>query len=271
VAVLTETASAIARSRELAHLVPLPPGQDELGQLAATFNEMLASLEEAHRAQQRFVADASHEVRAPLTAIQANLELLERVPDMPPGERQEAIGEASREARRLARLVADLLALARADAGVTLRHQRVELERVALAALGEARHLAREQQLGVERLDPALVHGDPDRLTQLVLILLDNACKYTPAGGQVTLAVQRNGATVELRVSDTGVGIGPADLPHVFERFYRADPARARDPGGSGLGLAIAQWIVQQHGGEITLASAPGQGTTVTVCLPTRR
>ncbi|MBI4491640.1 MAG: HAMP domain-containing histidine kinase [Chloroflexi bacterium] len=268
VATLTEAAAAIERSREFGRRVPVGARRDELGQLAATFNEMLASLEGAYRAQQRFVADASHELRAPLTAIQANLELLERQPDMAPAERQEAVHEASHEAHRLARLVADLLALARADAGQPLRHQRVELDRVLLDALGEARHLAQGQRLEVARLEPALARGDPDRLKQLLLILMDNALKYTPDGGRVTVGLERNSAATEIVVCDTGVGISSQDLPHVFERFYRADPARARDPGGTGLGLSIARWIAEQHGGKITLTSAPNQGTTATVRLP---
>ncbi|GIW07446.1 MAG: two-component sensor histidine kinase [Dehalococcoidia bacterium] len=268
VAALTETAAAIARSRGFDRRVAVGPQQDELGRLAATFNEMLASLERAYRSEQRFVSDASHELRAPLTAIQANLELLERRPNMPTSEQQEAVGEAAREARRLAVLVADLLMLARADAGVPLRRQLVELDRVVLDVLGEARHLARGQRFDVAKLEPALVEGDPDRLRQLLLILLDNALKYTPPTGQVTLGLSRNGTAAEVTVRDTGVGIAAHDLPHVFERFYRADPARARDPSGTGLGLPIARWIAEQHGGELTLASEPEKGTIATVRLP---
>jgi signal transduction histidine kinase len=268
VAALTQTARAIARSRSLHERVPVGSRGDELGQLGAIFNEMLASLEQANQAQQRFVADASHELRAPLTAIQANLDLLERQPAMDAGDRQEAVGEAAWEARRLAALVADLLSLARADAGVTLRRRHVELDRVALEALGEARHLVRGQRLEVEALEPAVVTGDPDRLKQLVLILLDNALKYTPPPGRVTLGLRREGTGVILTVRDTGIGIPADDLPHVFERFYRADPARTRDTGGTGLGLPIAQWIAELHGGRVGLTSAVGQGTTATVSLP---
>jgi two-component system, OmpR family, sensor kinase len=271
VTALTDTAQAIARAPGFGERVPVGAGRDELGRLARTFNEMLASLERAYQAQHRFVADASHELRAPLTAIQANLDLLERRPAMPPADRQEAVAEASREAGRLARLVADLLALARADAGVSLRRQRVEFDRLALDALGDARHLARGQRLEVEQLEPALVDGDPDRLQQLLLILLDNAIKYTPPGGRVALALRREGDDVLLTVADTGVGIAEGDLERVFERFYRADPARARDPGGTGLGLPIARWIADEHGGTIALSSAVGRGTLATVRLPFAR
>jgi signal transduction histidine kinase len=248
--------------------VPEPSRQDELGRLARTFNAMLASLQQAYQAQKQFVSDASHELRAPLTAIQGNLELIERHPDMPAEDRQEAMGEASREARRLTQLVADLLALARADAGVPLRHERVELDRVVLDALSQARRLAHGQRLEVDALEPAQVDGDPDRLKQLTLILLDNALKYTPREGSISVGLLRNGMTVALEVHDTGIGISKDDLPRVFERFYRADPARRRDEGGTGLGLSIARWIAEQHGADIKLSSEPGRGTRVLVSLP---
>jgi signal transduction histidine kinase len=205
---------------------------------------------------------------------------------MPVADRQEAVAEARREAHRLSRLVADLLALARADAGVSMRREAVELDRVLMQAFSEAHHFSRGQQMDVSDLEPAVVFGDADRLKQLFLILLDNATKYTPTGGSVMVSMQRvpsahdergtgaNGAEagpgehVEVTVTDTGIGIRAEDLPHVFERFYRADPARGRDPGGTGLGLSIARWIVEQHGGEISVESQAGSGTTVKVQLP---
>lgn len=268
VAALTETAGGIARSHDFDRRVQVETRHDEMGKLARTFNEMLGSLEEAYQAQKRFVADASHELRAPLTAIQGNLELLQRHPDKPPAEQREAVDEANREAGRLAHLVADLLALARADAGVPLRRQRVELDRVLLDSFSAAKHLAHGQSIEVSALEPALVEGDPDRLKELFLVLLDNALRYTPVGGRITLGLRRKERAAEVTVHDTGVGIAPEDLPRVFERFYRADPARARDPGGTGLGLSIARWIAEQHGGEIELKSKPGRGTTATVRLP---
>jgi signal transduction histidine kinase len=219
VAAVTETAGTISRSRSFSERVPERDTHDELGRLEATFNEMLDSLEQAYRAQQRFVADASHELRAPLTAIQANLELLERRPELPPADRQEAIDEASREARRLVQLVADLLALARADAGIELRRRSVELDRVLLDVLSEARHLAGGSRLELGTIEPAALEADPDRLKQLVLILLDNALKYTPDGRRVTLRLGRNGNEATLVVQDAGVGIPAADLPHIFDRF----------------------------------------------------
>lgn len=271
VATLTATAQAIAQARSMNRRVPEPPQLDELGQLARTFNAMLTSLEEAQRAQERFVADASHELRAPLTAIQGNLELLRRQLAMPPHERAEALAEVERETRRLARLVADLLALARADAGVALVRRPVELDAVILDALRAAQPLAQGQTLQLEHIEPVQVYGDADRLKQLLLILLDNALKYTPPGGRVSVSLVTGTSYAVITITDTGIGIAAADLPYVFDRFYRADPARSRDPGGTGLGLPIAQWIVQQHGGSIELQSQVGQGTTATIHLPRLR
>ncbi len=267
ITVLTETAGAIARSREFSHRVPGDPTRDELGRLADTFNTMLSNLEQAYATQQRFIADASHELRAPLTLIQANLELARR-PAMPPADQATALGEAYTETSRLTRLVADLLALARADAGTPIRHERVELDRLVMEVLGETKRLAREHRLAVDGLEPCTVSGDPDRLRQLLVILLDNALKYTPPGGRVALRLRRERDTAVITVSDTGVGISSEHLPHVFERFYRVDPGRSRDPGGTGLGLQIARWIVEQHGGSIELNSRPDEGTTAVVRLP---
>lgn len=268
IARMTQTAQTIALSQDLSRRIESPARLDELGRLAKTFNEMLESIETAYHAQQRFVSDASHELRAPLTAIQANLELLHRQSTMSETEREEALTEVERESARLARLVADLLMLARADAGTSLHHRPVDLDAVVLEAFRGARHLSQGQQLVLDSLEPAQVEGDEDRLKQLILILLDNAIKYTPSDGRITLGLRCQNHSVEILVRDTGIGIAPEDLPLVFERFYRADPARNHDLGGTGLGLPIARWIVKQHDGEIMLKSQPGQGTTAIVRLP---
>ena len=275
---LTETAHTIAESRDLSQRIVAVGARDEIGRLAATFNDMLASLQLSATAQQRFVSDASHELRAPLTTLQANLDLVSHHPELDADARDEALSEADREVGRMARLVSDLLALARADAGVALRRQPVELDALTLDVFQTARKLAQGQELALEEFEPVVVAGDEDRLKQLALILVDNALKYTPKGGRVTLGLRCVGAndmsqtasvdSAEIIVRDTGVGIPPEALSHVFERFYRADPARRRDPGGTGLGLAIARWIAEQHSGDITLESTPGVGTTAIVRLP---
>lgn len=270
VATLTHTAEDIARLREFSRRVPERRSRDELATLARTFNEMLGSLEETYRAQQRFVADASHELRAPLTVIQANLELLHRVDALPPEERVRAVCEAHEEAGRLARLVTDLLALARADAGVPIRRGPLELDRVLLDVVGEARHLTTGQVLEIGPIEPILIDGDVDRMRQLLLILIDNAIRYTPPSGRVTVSLRDHGSAVEVEVLDEGVGISAEDLPRVFERFYRTDPARSRAPGGSGLGLPIASWIAERHGGRVILSSGIGRGTRAVVRLPAR-
>jgi two-component system OmpR family sensor kinase len=269
VASLTSTAGAIAQSRTFSRRVPLPRERDELGRLATTFNEMLASLDDAYQAQSRFVSAASHEMRAPLTVIQANLELLhDRGAQVTAPDRERAIREAWLETSRLSRLVADLLSLARADAGVPLRRDRVELDRVLMTVFGEARHLAQGQRFEIAALEPTIIIGDADRLKQLLLNLVDNAVKYTPPSGRVSASLRQGDRHAEVIIRDTGIGISPKDLPHVFERFYRADPARSRDPGGTGLGLPIARWIVDQHGGTLELSSVAGHGVTAVVRLP---
>jgi two-component system OmpR family sensor kinase len=265
---LRETASLIARSREFSKRVPQVTSRDELGSLAVTFNEMLVSLEQAYATQQRFVSDASHELRAPLTVIQANLELLKRHEGMPQADRRRALDEAHAETMRLGRLAADLLVLARADAGMPLRQERVEVDRVLLEVLGEMRHLTRGQRLEIVALTPALVLGDPDRIKQLLVIVLDNAIRYTPPTGRIGVSLARIDDEAVLTFEDTGIGISAEDLPKVFERFYRADRARARDAGGAGLGLAIARWVADQHEAELTLTSELGRGTIVSVRFP---
>ena len=228
IAVMTDTAGAIARSREFSRRVPMAPSGDELGRLAGTFNEMLASLEQAYATQQRFIADASHELRAPLTLIQANLELARR-PGIDSAAQAAAVTEAHTETTRLARLVADLLALARADAGMPIRREPVELDRLLMDVLGETRRVAGGHRLAVDQLEPSTVSGDPDRLRQLLVILLDNAVKYTPAGGRIALRLARDGATAILAVSDTGVGI-PAGAPS--PRLRAVLPCRRRPVTG---------------------------------------
>lgn len=268
IAILTETARTIARSRTLQQRVPVGTRRDELGHLALTFNEMLANLEQAALTQQRFVADASHELRTPLTVVQANLELLAQSQKMSPEERQQAADEALQEVYRLSRLVADLLALAHADAGATIRRQPIELDVIVLEIWRTVQPLAKRHQMVLEPFEVAQVVGDSDRLKQLLFNLLDNALKYTAAGGTIRLGLQQRQGSVQLIVQDNGMGIPASDLPKIFTRFYRADPARSGNLGGTGLGLSIAHWIVAQHQGEIQVVSTVGEGTTVTVTLP---
>jgi two-component system, chemotaxis family, CheB/CheR fusion protein len=218
--------------------------------------------------QRRFLADAAHELRAPLAVIQGNLEVLERYPNMPNAERFEAVSDSAREAARLGRLANDLLALARGDAGDDLQLEPLELAPILMETLREAEKLAAGRHLQSGLLEPCKILGNRDKLKQLALILLDNALKYTPDGGLVTLELKRQDTHAEFRIVNTGPAISPEDLEHVFERFYRTDASRSRQTGGTGLGLPIARWIAGQHGGTVKLMSETGVGTTVIVRLP---
>ncbi len=278
---VSRTAEHIGAERDFSQRVPYNGPPDEVGRLAATFNGMLDQLqaayagaqEAAHQAQvaltaqRRFVGDASHELRTPLTAIRGNAEFLQRIPNIAPEDREQSIAEIVSQAQRMSRLVGDLLELARADAGQRLRKDPVAIAPLVRECYAEARYLPGGCMLSLtEPVAQATVQGDADYLKQLLLILLDNAIKYTPEGGRVELTTALRDDHVEIAVADTGCGIDPADLPHVFERFYRAD--RARAAGGTGLGLSIAGWIVAEHGGQIRAQSAPGAGSTFTIVLP---
>ena len=293
VAAVTRAARAIASSAHKAGLgtrVNYSGPRDEVGDLVTTFNEMLDALERVSNAQRRFVADASHELRAPLTTIKTTFDFLRGAPDLPADERQEWIEEGQSEAERMTALVNDLLLLARVDAAnggryglretwlddqLRGRREPVEMDQLAMEAFRQGKALVQARrkniQFAVMNLEPVTVMGDPGQLRQLALILIDNAIKYTHAGGKVRIAVSRNGRFAAFSVSDTGIGIPPDARPHIFERFYRADQARAREQQGSGLGLAIGKWIAEAHQGEISVMSQPGQGSTFTVLLPAAR
>jgi len=292
---ITETARHIAATGDYHQRLHVRPPRfghgDELFFLAATFNDMIARLEHMLESQRRLLADTSHELRNPVTIIGGNLALLRRA-GVPESTRKEAIVEAEEEAARMGRLVGDLLLLARADAGESpsLQRERVDLGELVAEVVDQARPLADERGLSATSDRSCIVVGDRDRLKQLITNLVENAIRYTPPGGRIIVNVsgqprlQQRTAAVRSRsardpgtpipmallvVSDSGIGISPTDLPHVFERFYRADKARSREHGGSGLGLSIAQYIAQAHAGSIE-ASSDGinRGSTFTVRLP---
>jgi signal transduction histidine kinase len=274
---LRELATAARRvaTGDLAQRVPIR-SRDEVGALAAAFNEMAASLERGEAARRNLVADVAHELKTPLTVVEGTVEAMLDGVYPADRERLESIRE---EVTLLTKLVADLRELSLADAG-GLRLEREPLDPGALVrravAAASARAEARGLTLAAELPDDLpLVAGDGGRLAQVLANLLDNALRYTPAGGRVTVSAVAAPAEpgdgtsgVRLAVTDTGPGIPAADLPHVFDRFYRADPSRARRSGGSGLGLAIARGYVEAHGGRIWAESASGRGTTVAFWLP---
>ena len=266
---ITRTAARIG-GEDLSRRLALPASPDEVGRLAATFDGMLARLEEAFARQRRFTADASHELRTPLALLTSRADVALDRPRTP-AEYRQALEEVRDDAGRLARLLGELLTLARADDG----REALMREPVALADLiGDT--VAALVPLAAERgvalatgtLAPCTVLGDQTRLTQLLINLMDNALKYTPAGGRVTVSLARSGDAATIAVADTGIGIPPEHLPHLFERFYRVDAARSRDEGGTGLGLAIAAWIARAHGGGIAVTSTVGGGSTFSVRLP---
>jgi two-component system, OmpR family, sensor kinase len=290
---LTSEAEEIGTAQDFTRRVVVPGASrnDEVGRLACTFNGMLERLHAAYEqvaasldSQRRFVADASHELRTPLTTVRGNAELLRCGRQLEPVDREAAVEQIASEAERMSRLINDLLTLARADAGQQLTFRPVALEPLVEWAAQQGRTLA-QGALKIEVIGwraPLLVMADPDALRQLLLILVDNAVKYTPPGGRVILALHGDlpiagqvGTTAggsagpgraQISVADTGVGIALEDLPLVFDRFYRAD--RARSSSGTGLGLAIGRWIAQAHGGSLAVESTPGQGSIFTVTLP---
>jgi two-component system sensor histidine kinase CiaH len=221
--------------------------------------------------QRAFVADASHELRTPLSLIRANAELLQRHPRKTVQANMPALNDIIRETDGLSTLVSQMLTLAKADAGTTpFVFSEVALHDLVEDVGKQVRVLADKKGLQLDvRVDgPIRVRGDEVRLRELLLILLDNAIKFTDTAGTVGLTLEADGGKAVVRVSDSGSGIPPEALPHVFDRFYRADKARSRAEGGAGLGLAIAKWIVEGHRGSIRVDSDPGRGTTFTVQLP---
>ena len=266
---VTDTARAISLSGDFAARVEAGPPGDEIGELAVAFNEMLAALEANHLALQRFLGDASHQLRTPLTTIRASLDLAQR-PGLDDAERRAILADAQGEAGRMGRLIGDLLSLARADAGARLSFGPVEIDAVLLECIREQRQAAERVRMTVAAVEPAVVDGDRDRLKELFLILLENAVRYTPPGGTVSAGIGTKHGQVVVSIADTGIGIDGADRAHLFERLYRGRRAREMRPAGTGLGLAIARWIVEAHGGTISLDARPGGGTIAAVTLPLR-
>jgi heavy metal sensor kinase len=266
---MTTAAQRIGAERLAERLEETGTG-DELDRLATTLNAMLSRLDDAFRQIRQFSADASHELQTPLTILKGELEVALRSPRSPEAY-QHILESALEEIDRIAVLVDGLMLLARADAGVLrMDHQPVELHQLIHEVYGHTKVLADTQSvtLSLGTLEPVVIQGDYERLRRLLLNLIDNGIKYTPAGGQVTLALRRCDKWVLLDVTDTGIGLFPAEQDRIFQRFYRTDSARNQGASGSGLGLCIAYSIATAHGGTIDLESTPGQGSTFTVRLP---
>jgi two-component system OmpR family sensor kinase len=273
-----ERASRRIARGALSERIDPPLTDDEIGHLAVSFNRMVARLEDAFRRQKQFVADVSHELRTPLTALSGSLEMLMIGADQGDVEAARCLARGMYgEVKRMRRLVEDLLVLTRLDGGkLALREDIVQVGPVLEAVYEQSQYLAHGQEL-VCVVEPELppVRADKDRLQQVLLNIVENALKFTPATGHVELrASHTSHNTVEIAVCDSGRGIPPEALAHVFERFYRADPSRSRQPhqgGGSGLGLAIAKELTEAQGGTISISSVLDEGTTVTLSFPAAR
>jgi len=243
---------------------------DEVGRLARTFDEMIARLDDAFHRQRQFTADASHELRTPLTVLKGQIDVaLQRERDVE--AYRQVLRAANEEVDRMIRLVGSLFTLARADAGqIPIAREPVNLGDLVASAVEQVRRSAEQKELSLslQRGPRTILRADEDLLLQLLLNLLDNAIKYSPAAGSVTVGWSADAERVELWVRDTGVGIPTEHVPHIFDRFYRVDKARSRAEGGAGLGLSICRWIVEAHGGSISVESAPGRGSTFAVTLP---
>jgi signal transduction histidine kinase len=277
IANLTGAARQVAKTRDPSQRIPMPETDDEVAELAATLDQMLRELDAARdetqqmiQAQRDFVADASHELRTPLTSILANLELLEeRLESEDESEEAEMVAGALGSSRRMRRLVADLLLLARADAGRAGPRRRCDLREIAEEAIAEVRVVAPSHLLDLHAGQPAPVDGDPDELHRLVLNLLENGVRHTPAGSRVDVTVSSGDGSVVLDVSDDGPGLPSGSEDQLFGRFVRGNgPADLMSDAGTGLGLAIVKAVANAHGGDVVAGRSPAGGARFTVTLP---
>jgi heavy metal sensor kinase len=270
---IVDEVEAISDGRSLHRRLAEPTSYDELARLTITLNAMLSRLEHSFGLLRRFTADASHELKTPLTVLRSGIERSLTHPTTSP-DVMETLDETLLEVNRMTELVDSLLTLARADEGRAPLHLDDLDLREMLAELAETASILGEQasvQVSVEvPPEPVRMHADQGRLRQLLQNLLSNAIKYTSAGGEVGIGSALEDGKVVLTVRDSGMGIAPGDLENIFDRFWRADPARSRTGSrpGAGLGLAICKWIAEAHGGSIEVQSKPGKGTTFTVVLP---
>lgn len=257
---------------DLSARLPIANPADELGRLAATFNELLGRLEASLTQQRQFMADASHELRTPVTTARTAASVALQQPHREEHEYRETLTIVEQQTVRLTRIVEDMFMLARADAGnYPVRREPMYLDEVADEAVKSARVLASMKNVDValENTPTAALTGDEDLIRRLIGNLLDNAVRHTPPGGSVRVALDDTGQVFSLAVSDSGPGIPVESQAHVFERFFRADQARVRRAdGGAGLGLSLARWIARVHGGDVVLTSSSTDGTTFTATLP---
>lgn len=265
---ITEAAYRIGVNNDLTERIAIDfQSNDEVTRLGRAFNSMLDRVEKSFKAQKQFIADSSHELRTPLTVIRGNLDLLKRNPD--PQNQTESLRAIEREVGRTQRLVEDLLLLAQADARQSVEMLPLQLDTLVLDIYMNTRVLAdaRHQNFKLGSFEPVTIEGDAERLKRAILNIVDNAIKYTPEEGTITVALYKGKKWARVVVTDNGAGIAERDQPLIFDRFYRVDKARSRTTGSTGLGLAIVKHIVEAHGGRITLESEVGKGSTFTIWL----
>ncbi len=264
---ITLAAEQINRADDLSRRIPYDGPADEIGSLVDSFNQTLERLEALFTSQQRLLADVSHELRTPLTVIKGNADLMRRMNSLD----EESLASIDQEAGRLSRLVGGLLLLAQAESGkLALVEKPVELDLLVTEVFQEMSVLAGNKvRLHLNEIDQVIIRGDRDRLKQVFINLVANAIQYTPSGGEIFISLEKIKDQARIICRDTGPGIPAEDLPHIFERFYRAEKSRTRGRStGFGLGLSIANWIVERHGGRIEVNSKEGQGTAFAIWLP---
>lgn len=270
VAEITSTAQDIAHGANLSRRIPIPEVQDEIGNLARTFNEMMNRLEKSFNQVRQFSSDASHELRTPLTVLKGQSELVLSKPRSK-AEYQEVLSSNLEEINYMSRVLEDLLILSKGDEGkVSLEKEPVELSSIVeeVSRQGEIFADEKEVKIILAYLEPVTILGDAHRLKQMVWILLHNAVKFTPSGGEIKITLQDLDDTVYFTIRDNGIGIPEQDLPKIFDRFYRVDKARSRMDGGSGLGLSICKHIVDRHHGTVDVESKLGEGTKFKIRFP---
>jgi signal transduction histidine kinase len=253
-------------SHNLSEQLPVPARRDEIAHLTESLNGMIHRLQEALRVNERFVADASHELRTPLTVLRGELEQAALHPEV-----SRPLSKLLEEVDGLAQLVDNLLLLSRLDSKQSRREwTQIDLSQLTVQTVEQMALLAEDKHIRIhcDALVPAVVNGDGARLKQVIVNLLDNAIKYTPDRGLITLSVRHKKSDIALEVKDTGPGIPAEALPHLFERFFRVDPARSRELGGAGIGLSIVQAICHVHGGRVEVESVLGRGSVFRVLLP---
>jgi two-component system sensor histidine kinase MprB len=260
---VSDAAEEVARTHDLTHRIEVR-GEDELGRLAASFNEMMVALERAEAAQRRLVADASHELRTPLASLRTNIETLGRGDRLDPEERRRLVADVTQELEEMTELVADVVELARAPGQDAIARQDVALDELTRDAIERAERRVRGISFE-RRLQPSLVNADPQRVGRAISNMLDNAAKWSPPGGRIQVEVKDGRVTVR----DHGPGFPGGDLDKVFDRFWRADEARGKP--GSGLGLAIVQRVGEEHAGVARASNAPDGGAVVSLELPAIR